>query len=183
MRGCAWGQGSHSSLITLASLLQRKHSESHMRRAQMCRSGHSSAAGLAAPPRSLCPAQHRHSTSCAESGKRGACLQRWVPGTGRSWTPSSGCPQGQAASRQPSESPGTRPPAAPVEPLAAPSAAGELLGQPAESCWPPRATEPGQGSGRSRQHPSITARDLQLVPHCLKTLTHGCGGDSRKSFV
>lgn len=59
MRGCAWGQGSHSSLITLASLSQRKRGESHMRRAQMCRSGHSSTAGLAAPPRSPCPAQHR----------------------------------------------------------------------------------------------------------------------------
>lgn len=166
-----------------------------MQRAQMCRSGHSSAAVLAAPPRSPCLAQHQHSTGSAESGKQGACLQRWVPGTGRSWAPSSRCPRGQAASRQHSESPGTRPLAAPVEPLAAPGPAGDLPGQPAEPCLPraPAQALPATRSHRAwprlgekrwhRQHPSAATQDLQPVPRCLKTLAHSCGGDSRKSFV
>lgn len=60
---------------------------------------------------------------------------------------------------------------------------------PACPCQPRRATRGHQArlrlgeKQRHRQHPSAAARDLQPVPRCLKTLAHGCGGDSRKSLV
>lgn len=69
--------------------------------------GHSSAAGLAVPPRSQCLAQHRHSTGPAEPGKQGMCLWRWVLGTGHFWVPGSRCPCGEAASWRHSDSPST----------------------------------------------------------------------------
>lgn len=89
MRGCAWGQGSHSSLITLASLSQQKRGESPAR--GECRregAGAGSAGGLAALLQSphLAPRSAGARHTPAEAAPAGCALpepQRWLPGS--SW--------------------------------------------------------------------------------------------------
>lgn len=89
MRGCAWGQGSHSSLITLASLSQQKRGESPAcgeRRREGAGAG--SAGGLAASLQSphLAPRSAGARHTPAEAAPAGCALpepQRWLPGSSR----------------------------------------------------------------------------------------------------
>lgn len=121
MRGCAWGQGSHSSLITLASLSQQKRGESPARGVSRREgAGAGSAAGLAASLQSLLLAPHsagaRHMPT--EAAPAGCALpepQRWLPGSSRAaargeMRPQRGwsCLQSPACPRAPSQGCGTR---------------------------------------------------------------------------